>query len=113
MFLVHDVDEHDKAKMKRTLSRSEMLDVFGKLAPCLVGIEAYGGAHYWARELKPMGHDARLMASKFVPVVERGVRNARLPADFFNRRPQFRLRGRIGNPLFCEFASFHGMAPFL
>ncbi|GAB3555427.1 IS110-like element ISPa11 family transposase [Noviherbaspirillum agri] len=66
VFQVHGVDEHGKAKLKKTLSRSEVLEFFAKLPPCLVGIEACGGAHYWARELKQMGHDARLMASQFV-----------------------------------------------
>lgn len=66
VFQVHGVDEYGKAKLKKTLSRSEMLEFFAKLPPCLVGIEACGGAHYWARELKQMGHDARLMAPQFV-----------------------------------------------
>jgi transposase len=66
VFQVHGVDEHGKAKLKKTLSRSEMLEFFAKLPPCLIGIETCGGAHYWARELKRLGHDARLMASQFV-----------------------------------------------
>lgn len=66
VFQVHGVDEHGKAKIKKTLSRSEVLQFFAKLPPCLIGIEACGGAHYWARELKRLGHDARLMASQFV-----------------------------------------------
>ena len=66
VFQVHGVDEHSKAKLKKTLSRSEMLEFFAKLPPCLIGIEACAGAHYWARELKRLGHDARLMASQFV-----------------------------------------------
>jgi transposase len=43
-----------------------MLGFFAKLPACLIGIEACAGAHYWARELKKLGHDARLMASQFV-----------------------------------------------
>lgn len=66
VFQVHGVDAHGKAKLKKTLSRGEMLDFFAKLPPCLVGIEACAGAHYWARELIKLGHDARLMASQFV-----------------------------------------------
>ncbi len=66
VFQVHGVDEHGKVKLKKTLSRSEVLECFAKLPPCLVGIEACGGAHYWAREIKRLGHDARLMASQFV-----------------------------------------------
>lgn len=66
VFQVHGVDEHGKTKIRKTLSRGDVLEFFAKLAPCLVGIEACGGAHYWARELGKLGHDARLMASQFV-----------------------------------------------
>lgn len=66
VFQVHGVDVHGKTKLKKTLSRSEMLDFFARLPACLIGIEACAGAHYWARELKKLGHDVRLMASQFV-----------------------------------------------
>lgn len=66
VFQVHGVDELGKAKLKKTLSRSEMLEFFARLPPCLIGIEACASAHYWARELRRLGHDARLMASQFV-----------------------------------------------
>ncbi|RJG04454.1 IS110 family transposase [Noviherbaspirillum sedimenti] len=66
VFQVHGVDEHGKTKIRKTLSRGDLLEFFAKLPPCLVGIEACGGAHYWARELGRLGHDARLMASQFV-----------------------------------------------
>ena len=66
VFQVHGVDEHGKARLKKVLSRGEMLEFFAKLAPCLIGIEACASAHYWARELTRLGHDARLMASQFV-----------------------------------------------
>lgn len=66
VFQVHGVDAHGKAKLKKTLARGEMLEFFAKLPPCLIGIEACAGAHYWARELNKFGHDVRLMASQFV-----------------------------------------------
>jgi transposase len=66
VFQIHGVDAHGKAKLKKTLSRGEMLEFFAKLPGCLIGIEACAGAHYWARELKKFGHDVRLMASQFV-----------------------------------------------
>ena len=43
-----------------------MLTYFQKLAPCLIGMEACGSAHYWARELEKMGHTVKLMAPQFV-----------------------------------------------
>ncbi|WP_136413897.1 IS110 family transposase [Herbaspirillum sp. ST 5-3] len=81
VFQVHGVDEHGKAKLKKTLSRSEVLEFFAKLPPCLVGIEACGGAHYWARELKRLGHDARLMASQFVIPYRKSGKNDANDAD--------------------------------
>ena len=43
-----------------------MLAYFGKIQPCLIGMEACGGAHYWARELQKQGHTVKLMAPQFV-----------------------------------------------
>lgn len=61
-FQVHGVDAHGKVVIRQHLSRSKVLAYFAQLPPCLVGLEACGGAHYWARELQKLGHDARLMA---------------------------------------------------
>lgn len=75
VFQVHGVDGHGKAVLKKTLSRSEMLTYFAKLPPCLIGIEACAGAHYWARELRRLGHDARLMAAQFVSPYRKSGKN--------------------------------------
>lgn len=61
-FQVHGVDAHGKVVVRKQLSRSRVLPYFAQLPPCLVGLEACGGAHYWARELQKLGHDVRLMA---------------------------------------------------
>jgi transposase len=61
-FQVHGVDAHGKVVIRKQLGRSKVLAYFAQLPPCLVGLEACGGAHYWARELQKLGHDARLMA---------------------------------------------------
>ncbi|OGB24098.1 MAG: IS110 family transposase [Burkholderiales bacterium RIFCSPLOWO2_02_FULL_57_36] len=81
VFQVHGVDGHGKAVLKKTLSRSEMLGYFTKLAPCLIGIEACAGAHYWARELAKLGHDVRLMASQFVAPYRKSGKNDANDAD--------------------------------
>lgn len=50
---------------------------FAKIPPCLVGMEACGSAHHWARELKRLGHDVRLMPPQYVkPYVKRGKNDA-------------------------------------
>lgn len=72
VFQVHGVDAQGKA-----LRRSQMLPFFQKLAPCLVGIEACGTAHHWARELISLGHEVRLMPPAYVkPYVKRGKNDA-------------------------------------
>lgn len=75
VFQVHGVDPYGKAKLKKTLSRGEMLEFFATLPPCLIGIEACAGSHYWARELIRLGHDVRLMAAQFVAPYRKGGKN--------------------------------------
>ena len=66
VFHVHGVDANDKVVFNKPLRRSQVLPFFAKLAPCLIGMEACASAHYWARELKKLGHDVRLMPAKDV-----------------------------------------------
>jgi transposase len=66
VFQVHGVDANDKVVFNRRLSRSQVLPFFAKLPPCLIGMEACASAHYWARELKKLRHDVRLMPAKDV-----------------------------------------------
>lgn len=66
VFQVHGIDLHGKPCLRKQLRRAEMLTFFVKLEPCLIGMEACGGAHYWARKLSEMGHTVKLMAPQFV-----------------------------------------------
>lgn len=67
VFALHGVDETGKVVLRRpSVKRDDLLAFFAALPPCLVGMEACGGAHEWARKLKALGHDARLMAPKLV-----------------------------------------------
>ncbi len=66
MFQVHGVDERGKAVLRKQLKRKDVLSFFANLEPCLVGMEACGSAHYWARKLSALGHTVRLMAPQFV-----------------------------------------------
>lgn len=75
VFQVHGVDHRGKPVVKKTLSRSEVLRYFANLPPCLIGIEACAGSHYWARELLKLGHDARLMAAQFVSPYRKNGKN--------------------------------------
>jgi transposase len=66
VFQVHGVDTVGKVVVKRQLRRSQVIAFFAKTSPCLVGIEACATAHYWARALKELGHDVRLMPARDV-----------------------------------------------
>lgn len=66
VFSVHGVDQHGKVVLKKTVSRGKLLECFANLPPCVVGMEACTGAHHWARRLRELGHDARIIAPRFV-----------------------------------------------
>src|SRR5438477_217112 len=66
VFQAHGVSAEGKVVLKKQLRRGQVLSTFAKLPPCLVGMEACAGAHYWARELRKLGHDGRLMPARDV-----------------------------------------------
>ena len=77
VFQAHGIDAAGKVVLRRKLRRGEVLDFFAALPPATVGMEACGGAHYWARELGRLGHAVRLMPPAYVkPYVERGKTDA-------------------------------------
>ncbi len=58
VFQVHAADAAGAIVVRRKLRRSEVLTFFSNLQPCLIGMEACAGAHFWARELTALGHEA-------------------------------------------------------
>lgn len=56
VFQVHGVDERGQAVLRKTLRRSQLATFFAQLPRCLIGMEACGGAHHWARQLQAQGH---------------------------------------------------------
>src|SRR5947208_1756262 len=76
-FQVHGVDAAEKPVLKKQLRRGQMLEFFGKLPSCLIGMEACATSHQWGRELKKLGHDVRLMPPSYVKAyVKRGKNDA-------------------------------------
>lgn len=67
-FQAHGVDKNGKDVFNKKLKRKNVLDFFARLPPCLVGLEACGGAHYWAREIAKLdtGHTVRLVSPRHV-----------------------------------------------
>src|SRR5499426_2915513 len=77
VFQIHGVDAKGKVVVARKLRRKQVLAFFAKLAPCLVGMEACGSAHYWGREIAKLGHTVKLMPPRYVkPYVKRGKTDA-------------------------------------
>ncbi|MBT3551984.1 MAG: IS110 family transposase [Rhodospirillaceae bacterium] len=77
VFQVHAIDERGEVLDRRKIRRAEMLVYFGKLSPCLIGIEACATAHYWGRMLGALGHEVRLMPPQYVkPYVKRSKTDA-------------------------------------
>lgn len=66
VFQIHGVDEHGKAVLRKQLRRIKMAEFFANLEPCLIGLEACGSSHYWARKLCEFGHTVKLMSAQFV-----------------------------------------------
>ena len=66
IFQLHGVDASERPVLRRKLRRSEVLAFFAKLPPTVIGMEACGAAHYWARELRKLGHEVKLMAPQHV-----------------------------------------------
>lgn len=66
VFQVHGINTHGKVELKKQLKRDQMAAFFVNLPACLIGIEACGSAHHWARKLQSMGHTVQLIAPQFV-----------------------------------------------
>jgi transposase len=66
VFQLHGVDEFGKTVVKKQLRRDQVSEYFVNLPACLIGMEACGSAHYWARKLQGFGHTVKLMAPQFV-----------------------------------------------
>ena len=65
-FQIHGADACGKVVLRKRLRRGRLLEFFANLPRCRVGMEACGGAHYWARELTKLGHEVRLMPPQYV-----------------------------------------------
>ena len=77
VFQVHGEDA-GRIVLQKRLRRSQVVDFFAKLPRSLVGIEACGSSHYWARTLRDLGHDVRLLPAAYVkPFVKRNKTDAR------------------------------------
>jgi transposase len=79
VFQVHYVVEQTGEIVSKQIKRSKFLEFFANRSECLIGMEACGGAHHWARELSKLGHQVRLMPAQYVKAFN--IRNKNDAAD--------------------------------
>jgi transposase len=77
VFQLHGVNAAEEPILRKKLRRQDLIAFFEKLPPTVVGIEACGGSHHWARLLQSLGHQVKMIAPQFVkPYVKRGKNDA-------------------------------------
>lgn len=77
IFQLHGVNAAEAPVLRKKLRRKEMVAFFEQLAPTVIGIEACGASHHWARLLQSFGHTVKLIAPQLVkPYVKRGKNDA-------------------------------------
>lgn len=81
VFQIHGVDERGKTALKKQLKRDQMAAFFANLPPCLIGMEACGSAHHWARKLVGFGHTVKLMPPQFVKPYVKSNKNDAADAE--------------------------------
>ncbi len=81
VFQVHGVDQCGKVVLKKQLRRQQMAEFFAKLPVCLIGMEACGSAHHWARKLGALGHTVRLISPQFVKPYVKSNKNDAADAE--------------------------------
>lgn len=93
-FQVHAADSEGRAVLRKRLRRNQVAEFFANLSPCVVGLEACGGSHYWARVLSRVGHTVRLIAPQFVRPYVKSNKNDANDAEAICEavsRPQMRF----------------------
>lgn len=75
VFQLHAIDAHGRKIFGKSVSRQQLRLTLSQMPPCQVAMEACGSAHYWAREIRAMGHDARLLPPQAVKPFVQGHKN--------------------------------------
>ena len=66
VFQIHGVDEYGKVVVRKKGSRTQLMPFIANTPACLIGIEACGSSHYWARQFKKHGHTVKMLPGQFV-----------------------------------------------
>jgi transposase len=81
VFQLHGVDWAGKVVLCRDVRRAQLMKTIAQLEPCLIGIEACGGANYWARRFAEFNHRVKIMSPQFVKPYRKSDKNDRNDAD--------------------------------
>lgn len=81
VFQLHGVDEHGQVVLQRQVRRAQLTRTVAQLPPCLIGMEACGGAHHWGRVFGRLGHSVRLMSAQYVKPYVKRQKNDRADAE--------------------------------
>lgn len=96
VFQLHGTDGRGKVTLRKRLRRSQLLAFMQQLPPCLVGMEACAGAHYWAKKFQACGHTVKLIAPQYVKPYVKTNKNDYNDAEAINEavtRPNMRFVG--------------------
>ena len=94
IFQIHGADAEGRPLLRRRLRRSQVTGFFANVPPCVVGMEACCGAHYWSRVIGRFGHTVRLIAPQFVKPYVKSNKNDANDAEAICEavsRPQMRF----------------------
>lgn len=77
VFQAHGADASGQQIFSKRITRKKLLEFFANQPRCLVALEACGGAHHWARELKQVDHEVRLMSPAYVKIFRKAAKERR------------------------------------
>src|SRR5256884_468060 len=81
VFQVHGIDAEGTTVLRKRLRRNQVLGFFSRLPRCVVGLEGWATAQYWARELDALGHEVRLMPAQYVKAYVKRNKNDAADAE--------------------------------
>ncbi len=93
VFQLHAVDDSGHKVFSKKVKRDQLRTVIANLPPCLVAMEACGSAHYWAREIRQLGHEAHLLPRRPSNRLFKAIKTMRVMPPVLRKRQPVRRHG--------------------